>query len=96
IAADLKFHGFLYELSGNPLVAPAMEAHLAYAQRVMGEVLMRDEKPRDVWDQHERILDAIVAGQGEQAEALVRRHVGDASSFMVARLRGRVAEAVPR
>ena len=61
---------FIYALSGNSLIAPALETHLTYTQRVMGEVLVRDEKPRDVWDQHERILDAIVAGQGEQTRGV--------------------------
>lgn len=52
----------------------------------MGEVLVRDEKPRDIWDQHARILDAITAGDGERAEALARSHITQASSFMVERL----------
>ena len=34
IAADIKFHEFLYLLSGNPLVAPALAMHLTYTQRV--------------------------------------------------------------
>ena len=28
IAADIKFHEFIYALSGNPLIASALEAHL--------------------------------------------------------------------
>jgi len=89
IAADMKFHEFLYVLSGNPLIAPALETHLTYTQRVMGEVLIRDEKPRDIWDQHEAILKAIAKGDGERAEVLVRSHLTQASGFMVARLRGK-------
>jgi DNA-binding GntR family transcriptional regulator len=53
----------------------------------MGEVLVRDEKPRDIWDQHARILDAITEGNGERAEALVRSHITQASGFMVEKLR---------
>lgn len=87
IAADMKFHAFIYELSENPLIAPAMEAHWSYTQRVMGEVLMRDEKPRDIWDQHEAILEAIVAGKARFAEDTAREHITQAASFMVQRLR---------
>ena len=87
IAADMKFHEFIYGLSSNPLIAPALETHLTYTQRVMGEVLIRDEKPRDIWDQHEAILKAIAKGDGERAETLVRSHLTQASGFMVARLR---------
>jgi DNA-binding GntR family transcriptional regulator len=88
IAADMKFHEFIYSLSGNPLIAPALETHLTYTQRVMGEVLIRDEKPRDIWNQHEAILKAIAKGDGERAESLVRAHLTQAAGFMVARLRG--------
>ena len=87
IAADMKFHAFIYELSENPLIAPAMEAHWSYTQRVMGEVLMRDEKPRDIWDQHEAILEAIGAGKAPIAENAAREHITQASWFMVQRLR---------
>ena len=93
IAADMKFHEFLYGLSGNPLIAPALETHLTYTQRVMGEVLIRDEKPRDIWDQHEAILKAVAKGDGERAEALVRAHLTQASGFMVNRLRGKIPES---
>ena len=88
IAADMRFHEFIYALSGNPLIAPALGTHLTYTQRVMGEVLVRDEKPRDIWDQHARILDAISKGDGERAEALARSHITQAASFMVERLHG--------
>ncbi len=93
IAADMKFHEFIYALSGNPLIAPALETHLTHTQRVMGEVLMRDEKPRDIWDQHEAILKAIVKGDGDRAEALVRTHLTQASGFMAHRLRSKAGES---
>jgi DNA-binding GntR family transcriptional regulator len=89
IAADMKFHEFVHGLSGNPLVAPALENHLTYTQRVMGEVLLRDEKPHDIWDQHAAILDAVVRSDGDAAEALVRSHLVQAAGFMVSRLRGK-------
>jgi len=94
IAADMKFHEFLYVLSGNPLVGPALVTHLTYTQRVMGEVLLRDEKPRDIWDQHAQILDAICCRDAERAESLARQHITQASGFMVTRLCGDTAGAV--
>lgn len=87
IAADMAFHDFIYTLSGNPLVAPAMLTHWTQTQRVMGEVLMRDDKPRDIWDQHEALLAAVAAADGEGAERLARRHILDAAEFMIERLR---------
>jgi DNA-binding GntR family transcriptional regulator len=93
VAADRRFHQFIYELSGNPLVAPAMAVHWSYAERVMAEVLQRDEKPRDIWDQHAAMLDAIAAGDAAQAERLARAHTSQAAGFMTARLRQRAAAA---
>lgn len=87
IEADMAFHGFIYTLCENPLVAPAMETHWTNTQRVMGEVLMRDEKPRDIWDQHEALLEAVIAGDGRKAEKLARQHIEQAAEFMVERLR---------
>ena len=91
IAADLKFHDFVYRLSENPLIAPTMEAQWTFTQRVMGEVLMRDELPRDIWDQHEALLDAVMAGDGAAAEALAHQHITQAATVMIIRLRSEAA-----
>jgi DNA-binding GntR family transcriptional regulator len=93
IGADLKFHDFIYSLSENPLIAPAMDAQWTYTQRVMGEVLMRDERPRDIWDQHEALLDAVMAGDGATAEALARQHITQAAAAMIDRLRSEAEAA---
>ena len=87
IAADMAFHQFIYALSGNPLLAPSMEAHWTHTQRVMGEVLIRDDKPRDVWEQHQELLETVVKGQAAQAERLAKKHILDAADFMIERLR---------
>lgn len=87
IAADMAFHTFIYTLSENPLIAAAMETHWANTQRVMGEVLLRDEQPGDIWDQHEAILDAIIAGDPHKAEEVGRHHITKAADFMIQRLR---------
>ena len=93
IAADLKFHDFIYGLAENPLIAPTMQAQWTYTQRVMGEVLMRDELPRDIWKQHEAMLDAVMAGDGPAAEALARQHITHAATVMISRLRSEAAVA---
>lgn len=86
IQADMAFHAFVYELSRNPLVGPAMDTHWTNTQRVMGEVLMRDERPRDIWDQHEALLAAIIAKDGRKAEKLAREHIQQAADFMLQRM----------
>ena len=86
IQADMAFHAFIYELSQNPLVAPVMDTHWTNTQRVMGEVLLRDEQPRAIWDQHEALLKAVVTGDGNAAERLARQHIEQAANFMLAGL----------
>ncbi len=86
IKADVAFHDFVYALSENPLIAPAMETHWTNTQRVMGEVLMRDERPRNIWDQHEVLLGLIITGDGKKAEKLAREHIEQAADFMIRRL----------
>lgn len=87
ISADREFHDFIYELSQNPLIAPTMQSQWTSTQRVMGEVLLRDEKPRDIWDQHEALLAAVAEANGAKAEELARQHVLQAAAFMIERLR---------
>ena len=86
IAADMAFHHFVYSLSENLLVAPTMDTHWTYTQRVMGEVLMRDEKPRDIWDQHEALLQSIISGDGDAAERHAREHILAAADFIIERI----------
>ncbi len=86
IAADMAFHHFVYSLSENLLVAPTMDTHWTYTQRVMGEVLMRDEKPRDIWDQHEALLQSIISGDGDAAELHAREHILAAADFIIKRI----------
>ncbi len=93
IAADMALHNFIYTQSGNPLLAPSMETHWTQTQRVMGEVLMRDDKPRDIWNQHEEMLNAVAAGDGPLAETLARQHILEAANFMIMRLQAERALA---
>lgn len=87
VAADMKLHNFIYDLAGNPLIGPTLQAQWTYTQRVMGEVLWRDETPRDIWDQHEQMIDAVIAADGDRAERLAREHIENSANFMLSRLR---------
>jgi DNA-binding GntR family transcriptional regulator len=88
IEADRRVHDFISELSGNPMIAPALQAQWTGTTRVTAEVLLRDDWPCDVWDQHAAMLDAIGAGRAATAEKLARQHVMGAANFMITRLHG--------
>ncbi len=93
VAADMRFHQFIYELSANPLIAPALAPFWTTTQRAMGEVLVHDETPQQIWDQHAAIVDAIATGDADRAEALARHHLTHAAEITVARLRTQPATA---
>ncbi len=89
VAADVKFHHLLYELSGNALIQETTAPHWRHMRRIMGEVLMLDDTPRRIWDEHKMILDAVVAGDAQAAEQLGKRHILDAADVFIARLKHR-------
>ncbi len=86
IAADLAFHGLIHELSRNPLISPMLSAQWTCMQRVMGEVLMRDETPAAIWAEHGAMLDAVIAADGDAAERLARAHITRAAAIAIERL----------
>ena len=87
IAADMAFHAFLGDLSGNPLIGETTAPHWHYLRRVMGAVLRDDGKmPRSIWNEHEAILDAVMAGDGATAETLSQQHILRAAKIFVERL----------
>lgn len=86
IAADKKFHEFLYDTSGNRLIKETMQPYWAHLRRIMGEVLMRDETPRRIWDEHEAILQAVIKGNADKAEDLARNHITKAAGIFIARI----------
>ena len=90
IEADMQFHAFINELSGNPLIGETTAPHWSYLRRVMGEVLRDDvQMPQIILGEHVAILDAIIAGNGAEAEMLSREHILRAAKIFVQRLQAR-------
>lgn len=90
IAADMAFHAFVADLSGNPLIGEIATPHRHYLRRAMAAVLRDDVKMTDdVWREHQAILDAIIAGEPDKAEALSRAHVRRAAVVYVGKLQER-------
>jgi len=87
IEADMRFHAFINELSGNPLIGETTAPHWPYLRRVMGEVLRDDvQMPQSILNEHVAILDAVIAGDGARAETLSRDHISRAAKIFVQRL----------
>ena len=79
IRHDIDFHSYLYEISGNALIASTAESHWRFLRRVMGDVLRKAERPPSIWEQHQDILDAVLAGDPVIAQQLAGRHIELAS-----------------
>jgi DNA-binding GntR family transcriptional regulator len=92
IEADMRFHGFINELAGNPLIGETTAPHWPYLRRVMGEVLRDDvQMPQTILGEHVAILDAIAAGKAAEAEQLSRVHISRAAKIFVQRLEAQKA-----
>jgi len=79
IASDMRFHMYLYELSGNRLFVDLMDELWNHLRRAMREVLQHREYRRAIWIEHEQILRAIAKRDGDAAAALVRAHLEHAA-----------------
>ncbi len=86
VSADMDFHHFIYELSGNRMVAETVEPHWAYLRRVMGEVLLMGASAQEIWDQHAAIMQAIADGDAERAQLLAKEHIEHAGEMVLDRL----------
>jgi DNA-binding GntR family transcriptional regulator len=84
IAADMRFHLFLHELSGNPLIAETATLHWQHIRRVMGGSLRRRYLEwQGIWDEHAAILDAVMRGDADAAERVARRHAEAAAAHLI-------------
>jgi len=79
IAADMDFHMYLYELSGNRLFVDTMRELWNHLRRAMREVLQHREYRKTIRVEHEQILRAIAGRDAGGAAALVRAHLSNAA-----------------
>ncbi len=82
VKADIDFHHFLYELSGNPMIAETTAPHWAYLRCVMGAVLMSGGTPTSIWAHHEAIMQAVMDGDAALAGRLAGEHISYAADAL--------------
>ncbi len=93
IEADIDFHLFIYEASGNPIIGETAQPHWKHMRRVMATALSEDDMRVSVWDEHEEILETLEAGKVPEAEALCRDHVEKMADILVGRLKVALSNA---
>ena len=80
IDADMKFHMWIYQLAGNPLLVQTMDLYWNHLQRSMAHILRQPSSRAVVWDEHEAILKAIMRRDPEAAAARALQHTHGAAA----------------
>jgi DNA-binding GntR family transcriptional regulator len=93
IEADIDFHLFIYEASGNPVISETTQPHWQHLRRVMAAVLSEEDLRVSVWDEHEAILRALEAGDASRAETLCRKHAEQTAGVLTTRLKAVISRA---
>ena len=93
IEADIDFHLFIYEASGNPLIGETAQPHWQHLRRVMAAALSEGDLRVSVWDEHEGILRALEAGHASEAEELCRGHAEQMADILTGRLKVVISRA---
>ena len=74
--ADVKFHEMIYRWSGNHVIEASMRANWPHMLRSMVEVLRDPGSARQSWDDHQKIIDGLLARDGEAAAKAMEAHIG--------------------
>lgn len=85
-SADMAFHMWVYEAAGNPLLTETLRLYWHHLRRAMIAVVEPSQGRDLVWDEHDRILDAVLSGDQRQAEKLSLLHIQQAAQRVMQRL----------
>ncbi len=89
VRLDMAFHQFIYEMSGNPVIAQTTALHWHHIRRTMSSILQNDVRTFEgVWDEHQAILNAIFNGNEELAQQLAQQHAESAVEHLARILEG--------
>ena len=72
---DQRIHRAIYRAAHNPFLESTLERYFNLSLRLWYLVLDRKIGLRQAVDEHAELLRAVVAGDGERAEATMRKHV---------------------
>jgi len=72
---DRLIHRTVYRAARNPFLEATLERYFNLSLRLWYLVLDREVRLREAVDEHVELLRAILAGDGELAETIMRRHV---------------------
>ena len=59
IEADMRFHLWICQVAGNPLLTDTMRLYWNHLRRAMGEVLQQPARRHQIWEEHEALFHGI-------------------------------------
>ena len=74
---DVAFHQLLAEMTGNPLFPVLMDSIGEILLEIRRATLQQPGRPEQAIEQHQAILDQIVARDGDGAERAMKDHLAD-------------------
>jgi DNA-binding GntR family transcriptional regulator len=72
---DQQIHRLVYRTAHNPFLEATLERYFNLSLRLWYLVLDRQVRLREAVDEHVELLRSILAGDGELAETIMRKHV---------------------
>ncbi|GAA4740683.1 GntR family transcriptional regulator [Amnibacterium soli] len=78
---DRRFHLALTDLTGNPMLTAVVDDLRARTRLPGLAALVGSEELAASAAEHDELLDAIEAGDGDAAEAVMRRHIGHTTGW---------------
>jgi DNA-binding GntR family transcriptional regulator len=72
---DQRIHRIVYRAARNPFLESTLERYFNLSLRLWYLVLDREVRLREAVDEHIKLLEAVLAGDGDRAEDIMRRHV---------------------
>lgn len=86
VEADVAFHSALHGMSGNAAIMETISDQWPHFMRSMGSVLTEPSIRQRIWNEHARILDAVLDGNSDKAATLMRHHVAGAGEDTARRI----------
>ena len=87
LQADVDFHEMIYRWSGNHVIESSMRVNWQHMRRSMAEVLRDPASAISSWDDHERIIVALLNGETDIAAREMNDHIVRAKQKTMATLR---------
>jgi DNA-binding GntR family transcriptional regulator len=91
IELDLRFHTGLYDAVGNRVLSQVMRGQWAHIRRVMAGTLAIEGYPRQVWQEHSAILEAIETHDVSLAGSRAAAHTEAAARRLIQSFTGELA-----